>query len=85
MTLVFRVLVGLNALLLAFTLFYRSSGEDPAGEGMRMGFAAVYLVSLAVVLAIYQLVKWQPVRVVMLALLCLPVLITLYGVTLMLQ
>lgn len=77
-----RILAILNALLLAVTLFYQSPGEDPAGAGMRMGFAVVYAIALAGVLALYHFVKTPWVRVPLLVVLGLPVVSILYGISL---
>lgn len=84
MTIIFRILAGLNGLLLAVLFFYRASGEDPAGEGMRLGVATLYLIAFALVIGCYLLVRWRPVRLLMLALLSLPLMVTLYGISLML-
>jgi hypothetical protein len=80
----FRILVSLDALLLAVLFFYKASGEDPAGEGMRLGAATIMLILFAAILFLYWLVKWQPVRIVLLALLSLPLLVTIYGIVRML-
>ena len=85
MTWAFRILAGFSALLLAVLFFYHASGEDAAGRGMREGFAVLYLIALAVVLLSYWLIKWQPVRIILLALLAVPLLVTVYGVLLWLQ
>ncbi len=85
MTWAFRILAGLSGLLLAVMFFYHSSGEDAAGRGMREGFAMLYLIALAVVALAYWLIKWQPVRIVLLVLLAIPLLVTAYGVLLMVQ
>jgi hypothetical protein len=74
----FRILAGLNLLLLALALFYQSPGEDPAGEGLRMGIAVVYGVALGVVLALYR-IKATWLRVILLVLLALPPLVVVYG------
>jgi hypothetical protein len=75
----FRILAALNLLLLAAALFYRAPGEDPAGEGMRMGFAVFYGIALGVVLALYR-IKAEWLRVILLVLLTLPPLSILYGI-----
>jgi hypothetical protein len=82
MKLTFRILAAVNALLLVVTLFYQSPGEDPAGAGLRMGFAVIYAIALAAVLALYHFVKTPWVRVPMLVLLGLPVISILYGISL---
>jgi hypothetical protein len=74
----FRILAGLNLLLLALALFYQSPGEDPAGEGMRMGIAVFYGLVLGIVLALYR-IKAQWLRVILLVLLALPPLLVVYG------
>lgn len=76
----FRILVALNLLLLAFTLFYQSPGEDPAGAGLRMGFGVAYVIALGLVLPLYHFVKTAWVRVPLLVLLALPALSILYGI-----
>lgn len=76
----FRILAGLNVLLLAFAFFYQSPGEDPAGAGMRLGFAVAYLIALAVVLGFYALVKARWVRIPLLVILALPLVSILYGI-----
>lgn len=79
----FRILAGLNAALLLLLFFYRASGEDPAGEGMRLGVATLMLIALAAVLAAYWLIRWTPLRIGLLVLLALPIVISIYGVALM--
>lgn len=76
----FRILAGLNSLLLALAFFDKPTGEDPAGEGMRLAFALFYAVALAVVAAVYHLIKKRWVRVTMLAILTLPLISILYGI-----
>ena len=76
----FRILAALNLLLLAAAFLYQSPGEDPAGAGMRMGFAVAYLIALAVVLGLYALVKAKWVRLPLLAILALPFVSILYGI-----
>ena len=76
----FRILAALNGLLLAVTFLYRAPGEDPAGEGMRMGFGVAYAIALAVVLGLYALVRTPWVRVPLLAILVLPFVSILYGI-----
>lgn len=85
MTWAFRILAGFSALLLAVLFFYHSSGEDAAGRGMREGFAILYLIALAIILLAYRLIKWRPMRIFLLMLLAIPLLVTVYGVLLMLQ
>lgn len=84
MTWAFRILASLNALLIAVLFFYRASGEDPAGEGMRLAVASLMLGAYALIVALYVFVKWRPLRIAMLLMLLVPILITLYGITLML-
>lgn len=84
MTWAFRILATLNGLLIAVLFFYKASGEDPAGEGMRLAVATIMLGAYAAIVVGYWFVKWQPFRIVMLLLLSLPILITIYGVLLML-
>ena len=76
----FRLLAALNGLLLAAAFRYRSSGEDPAGAGLRLGFAVFYAIALAAVLLLYRLVKTPWVRVPLLVLLALPLLSLVYGI-----
>ena len=78
----FRILATLNGLMLAAAFLYRSPGEDPAGAGLRLGFAVVYAIALAVVLLLYHFVKTPWVRVPMLILLALPALSIVYGISL---
>ena len=80
MQLAFRLLVILNGLMLAAAFFYRSPGEDPAGAGLRLGFAVVYAVLLAGVLLLYHFVKVPWVRIAVLILLTLPALSIVYGI-----
>lgn len=80
----YRILVTLNGLLLAVLFFYKSSGEDPAGEGMRLGMATLMAIIFAGIVAGYWFIKWKPFRLVMLLLLALPIIVTIYGVFLML-
>lgn len=77
---VFRVLATLNGVLLAVALFYQAPGEDPAGAGMRLGFAVVFAIALAVVLLLYRVVKTRWVRVPLLALMAVPLLSIGYGI-----
>ena len=81
---VFRILAALNGLMLLAMFLYSGGGEDPAGTSMRMGLAVVFLIMLASVIALYLMVKWKPVRVLMLVLLTLPILFVFYGAGLML-
>lgn len=76
----FRILAGLNLLMLAAAFLYQSPGEDPAGAGIRIGFAVVYALALAVVLLVYHFVKTPWVRVPLLVVLTLPGLSILYGI-----
>jgi hypothetical protein len=80
----FKILAALNGLLILVLFFYKASGEDPAGEGMRLGVATIMLFAYAAILAGYWLIKWKLLRVVLLILLALPIIITVYGVMLML-
>jgi hypothetical protein len=80
----FKILAALNGLLILVLFFYKASGEDPAGEGMRLGVATIMLFAYAAILAGYLLIKWKPLRVVLLILLALPIITTVYGVMLML-
>ena len=82
MQLAFRLLVILNGLMLAAAFFYRSPGEDPAGAGMRLGFAVVYAALLAGALLLYHFVRLPWVRIAVLIFLTLPALSVLYGVLL---
>ena len=75
----FRILAILNGLLLAAAFLYRSPGEDPAGAGMRLGFAVFYAVALALVLILYQFATTPWVRVPLLVVLALPALSVVYG------
>ena len=72
----------MNGLLLAAAFLYRAPGEDPAGAGLRLGFAVVYAIALAVVLALYLFVKTPLLRVPMLVLLALPFFSIVYGISL---
>jgi hypothetical protein len=76
----FRILATLNLLMLAAAFLYRAPGEDPAGAGLRLGFAVFYGIALALVLLVYHFVKANWVRVPMLALLTIPALSILYGI-----
>ena len=76
----FRILAASNALLLAAAFLYRSPGEDPAGAGLRLGFAICYAIALAAVLLLYHFAKTLWVRVPMLVLLTLPLLSIVYGI-----
>ena len=78
----FRILAVLNGLLLAAAFLYQAPGEDPAGAGMRLGFAVLYAILLAIVLAVYRFAKTPWVRIPMLVLLALPLLSILYGIAL---
>lgn len=76
----FRILAALNLALLGIAFLYQSPGEDPAGAGLRLGFAVIYAVALAAVLLLYRLVKATWVRAAMLVLLALPALSIGYGI-----
>ena len=78
----FRILAGVNLLLLAVAFLYQPPGEDPAGAGLRMGFAVFYAMALAVVLLLYRGVTTPWVRVPLLVLLALPLLSIAYGIAL---
>lgn len=78
----FRILVALNVLLLAAAFLYQSPGEDPAGAGLRLGFAVFYAIAFGIVVLIYRVVGTSWVRVPMLILLALPALSILYGISL---
>lgn len=75
----FRILATLNGLLLAAAFFYQSPGEDPAGAGLRLGFALFFAIALACVLLLYRFCKTPLVRIPMLVLLTLPMLTVFYG------
>ena len=51
-----RILASLNLVLLALALFYRSPGEDPAGEALRTSLAVFYALALEAVLLLYRFV-----------------------------
>lgn len=76
----FRLLLGLNLLMLAAAFLYQSPGEDPAGAGLRLGAAVVYALTLGAAVLIYRFAKSPWVRVPMLALMTLPVVSILYGI-----
>jgi hypothetical protein len=76
----FRILAALNLIMLAFAFLYRSPGEDPAGAGLRLGFAVIYALCLGGVLAVHHFSRSQGMRVAMLALLTIPFLMILYGI-----
>jgi hypothetical protein len=78
----FRMLAGVNLLLLAAAFLYQAPGEDPAGAGLRLGFAVVYAIALAAVLLLYRFVTTPWVRVPLLVLLAMPLLSIAYGVAL---
>ncbi|MEP7348423.1 MAG: hypothetical protein ABI668_00565 [Sphingorhabdus sp.] len=59
-----------------------AAGEDPAGAGLRLGFAVFYALALAVVLLLYHFVKTPWVRVPMVILLALPRVSIAYGISL---
>lgn len=76
----FRILAGVNLLLLAAAFFYQAPGEDPAGAGLRLGFAVIYALALAGVLLLYRFVTTLWVRVVLLVLLAMPLFSIAYGI-----
>jgi hypothetical protein len=76
----FRILVALNLVLLAVALFYQAPGEDPAGAGMRMGFAVFFGIALALMLALYHFAKTDWIRVPILVVLTVPFLSIGYGI-----
>jgi hypothetical protein len=78
----FRILAGVNLVLLAAAFLYQAPGEDPAGAGLRLGFAVFYAMALAVVLLLYRFVTKPWVRVPLLVLLTLPLLSIVYGIAL---
>lgn len=78
----FRILATLNGLLLAAAFLYQSPGEDPAGAGLRLGFAVFYGIALTVVVLLYHFVKTSWVRMPMLVLLALPMVSIAYGISL---
>ncbi len=78
----FRILAGLNILMLAAAFLYQSPGEDPAGISMRIGIAVFYALFLAAVLAIYHFAKSRWARIPMLILLALPILLVVHGLSL---
>lgn len=81
----FMILAGTNLVLLALAFLYKPSGEDPAGEGMRLAFALFYAIALAAVLLLYRFVHRRGVRIALLVILTLPLLSILYGISLSLQ
>ena len=80
MLLGFRILATLNGLLLAAAFLYHSPGEDPAGAGLRLGFALFFAIALAAVLLLYHFFKTLWVRGPMLVVLTLPLLTIVYGI-----
>ena len=76
----FRILAAVNVLLLLAAFFYQAPGEDPAGAGLRLGFAVVYAIALAMVLLLYRFVKTLWLRVPLLVVLALPLLSIVYGI-----
>ncbi len=76
----FRILATLNVLLLAVAFLYQSPGEDPAGAGLRLGFAVLYAIALAATLLIYHFARTPWIRIPMLILLLLPALSIVYGI-----
>jgi glucan phosphoethanolaminetransferase (alkaline phosphatase superfamily) len=76
----FRILAAVNVLLLLAAFFYQAPGEDPAGAGLRLGFAVVYAIALAMVLLLYRFVKTLWPRVPLLVVLALPLLSIVYGI-----
>lgn len=79
MTWAFRILATLDIVLLGAASFYQSPGEDPAGAGMRLGFAVVFAILLAGALLLYRFAATPWVRVPVLLVLALPVLSLVYG------
>ena len=82
MTWAFRILAALNGLMLAMALFYQSPGEDPAGAGLRLGFAVFYGIALAVAIGLHQWIKARWFRVIILVVLASPILSLVYGIAL---
>lgn len=76
----FRILAGVNLLLLLAAFLYQAPGEAPAGAGLRLGFAVVYAMALAAVLLLYRFVKTSRLRVPLLVLLALPLFSIVYGI-----
>jgi len=74
----FRILAGLNLLVVAFGFLYQPPGEDPAGTGMRLGLAALYAIYVGAAVGIHVLVKARWVEVAMVVLLALPAVWALY-------
>ena len=79
MTWAFRILAGLNLLLLAVALFYQAPGEDPAGEGLRLGFAFFFAIALGLMLALYRFAKTDWIRIPILVVLTVPLLSIVYA------
>lgn len=78
----FRILAMLNGLMVAAALLYQSPGEDPAGAGMRLGFAVFYAIALTIVIALYRWITARWFRIVLLMILALPIVSLAYGVAL---
>jgi hypothetical protein len=78
----FRILAVSNGLIMAVMFLYQSPGEDPAGAGMRLGFAVFYALVLGAVLLTYHFVRTSWVRVPLLVLLGLPLLSIVYTMAL---
>jgi glucan phosphoethanolaminetransferase (alkaline phosphatase superfamily) len=78
----FRILAGVNLLLLAAAFLYQAPGEDPAGAGIRLGFAVFYAIALAAALLLYKCITTPWVRVPILVLLAMPLLSIAYGIAL---
>jgi hypothetical protein len=78
----FRILAALNLLLLAVALFYQAPGEDPAGAGMRLGFAVFFGIALALMLLLYRVAKTDWIRTPILIVLAVPLLSIVYGIIL---
>ena len=70
----------MNVLLLLVAFFYQAPGEDPAGAGLRLGFAVFFAIALALVLLLYRFVKTPWLRVPLLVVLALPLLSIAYGI-----
>ena len=78
----FRILAALDGLLLLAAFFYKAAGEDPAGAGLRLGFAFFFAIAFAAVLLLYHYCKTPWVRIPMLVLLAVPPLSIVYGIAL---
>jgi hypothetical protein len=75
----FRMFAALDLVLLAAAFLYRPVGEDPAGAAMRLGFTVVAATMFGVILVIYRLADMRWLRIVVLAVMALPVLALAYG------